>query len=376
MQISILNPIQQTTFFTIILIVALLVSIRKKEGTAIFPISLTNELKGFAILAIVLSHIGYFLSTDTNFLFPLSIMAGVGVDLFLFLSGYGLMVSALRNPLTVWEFLKKRLPRLYIPIWITLGVFFILDFFLLHKTYTGQTIAKSFAGFFQSADIFNDVNSPLWFITLLLMYYILFPIVFSKRIPIVSSIILFLSGYFLIKINPSIFKDVMRLYSWHYIAFPLGVFVADISNREYKAFVVVRNWAMSVIQKRNVILSELSRYVCIAGLATIVGYFSLHNQSDKGDWIGQWVSVAVSSAILLIAILKPVEFKLFTLIGIYSFEVYLLHWPMMYRYDFLYRYMPAYIATALYVVLFVGIGYGFSLMINKLLISKKKVQAK
>lgn len=109
MLISITNPIQQTWIFSIIFFAALLIFIKPRKITEWFPASLTTELKGMAILMIVLSHIGYFLATDTRFLWPLSIMAGVGVNLFLFLSGFGLTASQIKNNLKPWQFYKKRL---------------------------------------------------------------------------------------------------------------------------------------------------------------------------------------------------------------------------------------------------------------------------
>jgi hypothetical protein len=105
MLISVTNPVQATWIFSIILFIALLVSIKPRKIAEWFPASLTTELKGMAILMIVLSHIGYFLVTDTRFLWPLSIMAGVGVNLFLFLSGFGLTASQMKKDLSVRAFL-------------------------------------------------------------------------------------------------------------------------------------------------------------------------------------------------------------------------------------------------------------------------------
>jgi len=45
------------------------------------------------------------------------------------------------------------------------------------------------------------------------------------------------------------------------------------------------------------------------------------------------------------------------LIGTYSYEMYLLHWPLLSRYDFLYRTLPASLATFAYLALFIGLGW-------------------
>ena len=114
------NPVEATNIFIAILVFALIVSIRKQKTKEFFSLSTTQELKGFAILAVVLSHVGYFLVEDHRFLFPLSTIAGVGVDLFLILSGYGLVLSGLKKDLSIGQFYKQRLIRLFVPMWIIL----------------------------------------------------------------------------------------------------------------------------------------------------------------------------------------------------------------------------------------------------------------
>ena len=94
MQIEVTSPVTQTQIFALIFCLALFLSARRKKEILSFSKETTQDLKGFAILAVILSHIGYFLSTDDKFLFPFSILAGVGVNLFLFLSGFGLTVSS------------------------------------------------------------------------------------------------------------------------------------------------------------------------------------------------------------------------------------------------------------------------------------------
>ena len=99
--------------------------------------------------------------SDTRFLSPFSDFAGVGVDVFLFLSGFGLATSAIRKQLSVKEFYQKRLGKIFLPLWITLSLFLLADYFILHKTYPiGDTIINFF-GIFRHADIFIKVSWEL-----------------------------------------------------------------------------------------------------------------------------------------------------------------------------------------------------------------------
>jgi peptidoglycan/LPS O-acetylase OafA/YrhL len=61
---------------------------------------------------------------------------------------------------------------------------------------------------------------------------------------------------------------------------------------------------------------------------------------------------------LLVAAFVTKDFysKFLTLVGEYSYEIYLIQWPIMYRYDFLYKNLPASLATVLYIFVFIGIG--------------------
>jgi len=66
------------------LLVVLFLTFKKSQHTDVFPISVTQELKGLGILTVVFAHFAYMKVTNPEFLFPLSIIAGVGVDLFRF----------------------------------------------------------------------------------------------------------------------------------------------------------------------------------------------------------------------------------------------------------------------------------------------------
>jgi peptidoglycan/LPS O-acetylase OafA/YrhL len=242
MQISIADPVISTQIFTFLLSAALLLSARKRAGGEFFSVETTQEMKGFAILAIVLSHIGYFLVNDHRFLFPLSILAGVGVDLFLFLSGYGLTASAWKRELKPLAFYRHRLFKLFTPFWMVLAALFLSDFFLLGRAYGAGYMARSFLGLFPHADLYQDVNSPLWYLTFILFFYLLFPWVFRKRYFPLSALLLYVLADKFVSVQPAYFASVLHLYELHLMAFPLGVLAAGLvaERGNKKAVLVVR----------------------------------------------------------------------------------------------------------------------------------------
>lgn len=347
MTVSINNPIQSTYIFISIFVFACFLSCRRKKDEYLSP-NLTLELKGFAILAIIFAHIGYYLSSDHSFLFPISVMAGVGVNLFFFLSGFGLTVSKLKKDESLVRFYKRKLPRLYIPFWIALVSFLALDALVLNIFYPLGFVTQSFLGIFTNADMFTGLNSPLWYFTLILAYYILFPIVFLKRWPWISAVLLYVGLYIFIKLDPASFSGVVGLYEVHLMAFPLGMLAAWFFSLP-KNILVFRNVFMKM---RGVLIHPL----LISLVTILIGYFAIHSGVGERAQMEQSISMLTTGLVVFLFILKKTEFRLLSLFGLYSFEIYLLHWPLMYRYDMLYTRMPGFIATILYLAVFIVLG--------------------
>ena len=367
------NPISQTIIFSVFFFLVWLLMLKKGTDFGSLSINKTQELKGLAILMIVLSHIGYFLVDDHRFLWPLSTMAGVGVNLFLFLSGYGLTISSLKNKLSVWQFYKKRLVKLFIPLWPMLVIFFILDFFVLNLSYSWGYIGKAMFGIITRADLYNDINSPLWYLTFILGFYLLFPLFFSKKRPWFSAILLYLAAYAVIYFKPPFLDNVLHLYKVHIVAFPLGVLFAWLmTNIRFEK-------VKEKLQSIKPIARNLVYYFSILVLLGFFAYSVMHPGIGEGARKEELMSIISTLALTLIFILKKIDFKFLYIFGIYSYEIYLWHWPILYRYDFLYKYLPAWLSTILYLAIFLALGLGFQKVVasfgnKKVVVENKKVE--
>ncbi|MFA5431812.1 MAG: acyltransferase [Candidatus Paceibacterota bacterium] len=369
MIISITNPTTQTFIFIVIFVIAILLSLRSKKLDGFFPISTTNELKGLAILTVIFGHIGYFLISGNLFLFPLSTMSGMGVDLFLFLSGYGLTVSAIKKSRTIGNFYRDRLLKLLIPFWLVLGIFFLLDFFILNKAYPTFSIISSFLGFFPTADLYNDINSPLWYFTFILFYYFIFPLVFIKKKPWLSAIIIYVVSYIIINFNFSFISQVRYFYETHYWAFPIGVLAGGIlCNMQ----VIQGKFANFISKIKNgkllKVFVNILYWLIILGLLFAIIYAS-YSGMGRNINMERLVSTLVALTFVLLFLMKKIEIRLFSLLGIYSYEIYLLHWPILYRYDMFFKFLPAWLSMVLYLILFVILGWLLKktseIMVNK-----------
>ena len=343
MQIFIGDAAHQTFFFGIFLIIVLLVTFTTKKNYT--PLSLTQELKGFAILTILFGHIGYFLSANQEFLYPFSIASGMGVNLFLFLSGYGLTISQLKKGDSPLAFYKRRLSKLFIPFWIVLSTFLILDFVVLGKTYSVQFLLQAPFGIFTHADMYTDFNSPFWYFSFILLFYILFPLLFNKRWPWATAILLYIAVRTLVAADLPQLTDIIGMYEVHMLAFPLGILFAWGIQTQTK----FKNTIVELCQK----YAYLTYPLAISILPAWIAYFGIHSDVGQIASIEQRTSLLIMFAVLLLFTIKKKESQFLSIFGLFSYEIYLLHWPLLYRYDVLYKFTPGWIATILYLGMFI-----------------------
>ncbi len=367
MTILITNAFRETIIVGAVLLLALVISARRAKDNSFFPLQTTAELKGLAILMVVFSHIGYFLVSDRSFLVPLSNYAGVGVDLFLILSGYGLAASASKRPLAAGKFYLKRIRRICLPVAATVLFFLLLNFLFARQTYPLKTIIENILGFFPSADIYADLNSPLWYITPLLFYSFLFPLIFRRRFPVLSALAMagigWLAIHYILQLN--IFSEaVLKLYKLHFLALPLGMAMGALINQP-PAFIAKFGQQLGSIFKKYHLENILRRALIV--LAGGVFIYTYYHSSVGESWKKEAIfSLLAATAVLAVFLFKKINFKILTLFGLYSFEIYLLHWPLLYRYNFLYGRISAGAATIIYLGLFLGIGYLFHKAVDKI----------
>ena len=337
MQLYVSNPIFQTVLFSIVLIGAILLTLKKRNEEGVLGPETTTELKGYSMLAIVFSHVGYFLSANSQFLFPLSIAGGVAVNFFFLLSGFGLTVSMLKKQVSALEFYKRRFVKIIIPLWLTLIVWYILDFFILHISYSASSIVQSFFGMFSSSDIFHAVNSSLWFITPLFFFYLIFPLIVRRDHPYRSALLMGLFAFIFMKLLPHADGGIESLYGVHWASFPLGIVLAGLVTTHEST---IREWARG-----------WRRYAFSVLLLAVFAYLLFH--TAVGTPSEQWVSLVAVAAGIFAFITLPLRSRFVGLLGAYSFEIYLLHWPLLYRYGFWFKAVPAWI----------GLIIGFALLI-------------
>ncbi|MFW2606935.1 acyltransferase family protein [Aliarcobacter butzleri] len=374
------DTILSTNIVIAVVLIVLFLTFKKSQHTDVFPISVTNELKGLGILTVVFAHFAYMKVTNADFLFPLSIIAGVGVDLFLFMSGYGLSVGMLKRPMKTLDFYKKRVIKIFIPFWVALIIIFAADAIFLKEYYmatslttTGEGgsialyIFRSMLGFFPTALGFGDVNSPFWYITWMIMFYLLFPIVFFKDKPWLTALILAVIATIIGTFNPGDLGDNW-LHRLHTLAFPMGIIAAWLlqakEGQENKFVTFIKEFRLKKV--------GLVRYLIIALMFVIVYYVAQNTTANswptltaifvKSFYVEQLMSLVIMMAFIVIFVLKKVDNKFLAIYGVYSYEVYLIHWPLIGRYDFFFDYLPSWAAVICWLVAFILV----SMLLNKI----------
>jgi peptidoglycan/LPS O-acetylase OafA/YrhL len=129
---------------------------------------LLDELKGLAIILVILYHAGGVLVWN-NYLH-----GDIGVDMFVILSGLGLALGSRYT--SAREFLTRRLGRILPTYWIVLTVLLVLNSHFLQKQYSWTDIGLHYLGVHAwFGDAYGvSINDSFWFITLILTLYLLY----------------------------------------------------------------------------------------------------------------------------------------------------------------------------------------------------------
>ncbi|MGB6084283.1 acyltransferase [Moheibacter sp.] len=146
-----------------------------------------DSLRGIAIIAVVFIHC---LSYQDSSTLELSVLfrqvINFAVPLFLAISGFFIVDKSVENRKDYFNFLKKQIPRVYIPYLVWSLIFLVVNVFIFNSDSLFGMLKKIIV--FQSVPIF-------YYVALIIQYYILFP-VFKLNIKkwIWISIILSLSA--------------------------------------------------------------------------------------------------------------------------------------------------------------------------------------
>ena len=221
----------------------------------------TSIIKGFGILCIVLHNYFHwrppspgenefdFLSERVTAFFTLlsekpaefinltfSFLGHYGVQLFIFMSGFGLAMSMMNSPRTWESFFVSKLKRLY-PLLLVGMLFFILSYVAIYMKPLNIIEWKALVPRLLLIHTLipgsgMSINGPWWFFGLIFQFYILFPYLFKliKRWRWKAFVVLCLISYVLIFLFRG--EIVMMNAPGHLPEFCLGILFAFCKDKK------------------------------------------------------------------------------------------------------------------------------------------------
>ena len=136
-----------------------------------------SAVMGFAALMILLFHFGACLYDSLQIPVVTAVLSrgNIGVDIFLFLSGIGLYCSMSKDSRPL-PFYRRRISRVLIPaLAVSLPYWFATDF-LFKKTGAGMFLLD-----WTTLSFWTHGNRTVWYVSLLLVLYLLYPLIFRLQ---------------------------------------------------------------------------------------------------------------------------------------------------------------------------------------------------
>lgn len=188
--------------------------------------NITEIIRGIAISFVVLGHIlgGVFDITTTH----ITMLLGTGgVNMFLFLSGYGSFRSYRLNGMVMKPFWSKKITKIFMPYGMITLIYYIY-LILVHKSPGRIYLLKNIL----CIDFTRAIDGTMWYMSYILIWYLVFFIVFYfdynmlYKLGLLGLIGSNFSAYWL----NNLFQDCSYQFSINAYSFPVGVLVAYVMD--------------------------------------------------------------------------------------------------------------------------------------------------
>lgn len=236
--------------FYLVMIVLMLSFVGKRDGeTEFLGREAGRELKGIAILMVLMGHMTFMMGFMTMPVTPA--LGAPAVDLFLFLSAFGLMASYEKKGLK--GFISRRLAIIMIP-------YVIMTLIKLpYMRGVDKLEWKEILWNFTSISVSGDTT--MWYIQYILLAYFVFFLIYSIPklsikwkvgiLVIIGVVIAVVNGYFYYTTGISYAYPITESYS-HHLSFPLGalffLFYEKAKKVSYKMYIPVAIVAFMLFQ--------------------------------------------------------------------------------------------------------------------------------
>ena len=247
---------------------------KKKKLSLSFLSKYRNELYGFAILWIMIFHGYAILNIDYSFgrsvLKPIALLlnsGNVGCEIFFLLSGICLYFSFQKDN-DYYSFIKKRLIKLYLTVWVIDGLFWIYKYLIIgHFDIFGFIPRIMLLQFFQNGD------QTIWFISTILVFYLFYPYIYrflfkkdDDKSPIIRALILMLIAYISIISFAETSPETYGLIEIGLTRLPTFILGCMLGKYVYENKKISKNWLILMI-----VLAIL--WISVLGLLELHNYY-------------------------------------------------------------------------------------------------------
>jgi peptidoglycan/LPS O-acetylase OafA/YrhL len=270
-----------------------------------------DELKGWAMLLVLLYHSGGVLH------WPNWLHGEVGVDIFVIISGFTLA----RNSTHIsWkDFLLRRMLRIYPAYWIALGLYLVLSkhFYGIERDPLNLFLHVVGLHAFSKPAYFSDINDSFWFISLILLLYFVFLSV-RRHLGDLATILgigfllgtVVTWGYLAADHGGAIGHLAVRIPS-----FFLGLVAGRLTSGEPASFQFTPVFAIGSLALAYLgFHSNIIMFYAFAAPALIGGFLFVRRSLERHP-DGRFVLSG------------------FALLGVYSYEIFLFHQPLIRDYN-------------------------------------------
>ncbi len=269
-------------------------------------------LRGYSIFTIVVMHMVW--SSATGLMKTVLSFGGAGVHVFILVSGFGLYLSYLNNPLSYSDFLRKRFTKVYIPYFFIVVLFAAYYFFCLESydviTFLSHVfLFKMFSHTWDTSYVYS-----LWFLSTIFQFYLFWPFIVKlagRRKGLFLSIIISICWATLVglleKQDNRAWSSFFLQYLWEFV---LGMKLAEIYKKAPEKFAVP---SYGILLVGTIVGMGLSGFMGKTG-----GVLKLYN--DFPSLLGY-----LSIALIVYKMALPVVNNYFLFTSRISYEWYLVH---------------------------------------------------
>jgi peptidoglycan/LPS O-acetylase OafA/YrhL len=321
---------ESLVIISLVLLCAIFISLRKRKVEDTFLAKDTSNLfRGVAIILLIYGHLAQKCMEGESFL---KIAGNWAVIIFLFMSGISIYKTYGLSPLNK-TFVINRLRKLLFPTWISLTMFYALDYLLIHtSTYTWKGVFIHYLGI-----IFPTLpDGPAWFITYILFLYVVYffasIIKAGKSVKVTGMFLCCLAAFLFISANKhNEFISNLGIWKQYTFLFPTAV-VIGIFGKKIKGYApdTYAQIFLCLLLSCVFMIPELTDCeIYMPPLMRHPDIYLLVSSAAKA-------LLLFFSLILLTLCLDRAKFysRFLNWLGEYSFEIFLIHVPFMVYYDF------------------------------------------